>query len=64
MCMQIRTIFASYLDMEICLGYQVAFSQLVFAGKNDYNPVSDVKDPKQFLAVSLNRLSQVLPGKV
>ncbi|RDD37617.1 Exportin-2 [Trichoplax sp. H2] len=53
-----------FIDVEDTPGYQVAFSQLIFAGKNDYNPVSDIGNPKQFLAIALSRLSNNHPGKI
>ena len=46
------------------LGYQTAYSQLVFAGKKDVDPCSAVPDAKLFLAKHLEKLSVGQPGKV
>ena len=45
-------------------GYQSSFSQLVFVGKKERDPVSEVKDPRSYLVQSLHRLSTQHPGMV
>ena len=46
------------------LGYQTAYSQLVFAGKKSTDPCGDVPDAKVNLAKQLHALSANHPGKV
>merc|ERR1719167_2026050 len=53
-----------FIDIEDTPGYQTAYSQLVFAGKREDDPVKGVEDPAIFLAQSLSRLSQGYPGKL
>jgi len=53
-----------FIDIEDTSGYQSAYSQLVFAGKREDDPVKGVEDPAIFLAQSLSKLSQSCPGKV
>jgi len=45
-------------------GYQSAFSQLVFVGKKERDPVAEVQDARAYLAQSLHRLSVQHPGSV
>jgi exportin-2 (importin alpha re-exporter) len=45
--------------------YQAVYSQLVFAGKNDVDPLKEtIPDAKLYLAQSLGKLSVGRPGKV
>jgi len=53
-----------FIDIEDTPGYQTAYSQLVFAGKREDDPVKGVEDPAIFLAQSLSKLSQSCPGKL
>jgi len=51
-------------DREDTPGYQTAYSQLIFAGKPEHDPVAGVGDPKAFLAKSLGVLSSQQPGRL
>merc|ERR1712183_605944 len=53
-----------FIEIEDTPGYQTAYSQLIFAGKPDTDPVAGVGDPKQFLASSLAKLSNSQPGRL
>ena len=53
-----------FIEIEDTPGYQTAYSQLIFAGKPDSDPVAGVGDPKQFLASSLAKLSSTQPGRL
>merc|ERR1712025_15614 len=53
-----------FIEIEDTPGYQTAYSQLVFAGKNDHDPLPSIPDPKQNLAVSLSELSTGRPGMI
>jgi len=53
-----------FIEIEDTPGYQTAYSQLIFAGKPDYDPVAGVDDPKAFLAKSLSALSSRHPGQI
>ncbi|KAM5246124.1 exportin-2 isoform 2-T2 [Ctenodactylus gundi] len=54
-----------FIDVEDTPGYQTAFSQLVFAGKKEHDPVGQmVNNPKIHLAQSLHKLSTACPGRV
>jgi len=53
-----------FIDIEDTPGYQTAYSQLVFAGKREDDPVKGVEDPAIYLAQSLSKLSQSCPGKI
>merc|ERR1712055_629369 len=53
-----------FIEIEDTPGYQTAYSQLIFAGKPDHDPVAGVGDPKAFLASSLFGLSTRHPGKI
>jgi exportin-2 (importin alpha re-exporter) len=47
------------------LTFQAAYSQLVFAGKRDHDPVSAItNDPRVYLAQSLHKMSASNPGMV
>merc|ERR1711962_701181 len=46
-----------FIDIEDTPGYQTAYSQLVFAGKREDDPVKGVEDPAIYLAKSLGALS-------
>lgn len=45
-------------------GYQSAFSQLVFVGKKERDPVAEVADPRAYLVQALHRLSTQNPNRV
>jgi len=51
-----------FIEIEDTPGYQTAYSQLIFAGKPEHDPVAGVGDPKQFLAASLSSLASRQPG--
>uniref|UniRef100_A0A8C8EX16 Exportin-2 n=1 Tax=Oncorhynchus tshawytscha TaxID=74940 RepID=A0A8C8EX16_ONCTS len=54
-----------FIDIEDTPGYQTAFSQLAFAGKNEHDPIREVtSNPKILLAQSLHKLSTACPGRV
>merc|ERR1712200_135516 len=53
-----------FIEIEDTPGYQTAYSQLIFAGKPEHDPVAGVGDPKVFLAKSLGALSTQMPGKI
>ncbi len=47
------------------LWFQAAYSQLIFAGKRDHDPVSSITDePRIYLAQGLHKLSTSNPGMV
>lgn len=45
-------------------GYQSAFAQLVFVGKKERDPVSEIKDARMYLVQSLHKLSTQHPGRL
>merc|ERR1712112_63889 len=53
-----------FIEIEDTPGYQTAYSQLIFAGKPDHDPVAGVGEPKAYLAKSLSGLSSRHPGKI
>merc|ERR1711915_926328 len=53
-----------FIEIEDTPGYQTAYSQLIFAGKPDTDPVAGIGDPKQFLASNLGKLSTSQPGRL
>jgi len=53
-----------FVEIEDTPGYQTAYSQLVFAGRKEHDPVANVTEPKLFLAQSLGKLSVGHPGSV
>jgi len=53
-----------FIEIEDTPGYQSSYSQLVFAGKPDHDPVAGIGDPKIYLATSLASLSSKHPGLV
>jgi len=53
-----------FIEIEDTPGYQTAYSQLIFAGKPEHDPVAGVGDPKAFLASSLAALAARQPGKL
>merc|ERR1719392_340530 len=53
-----------FIEIEDTPGYQTTYSQLIFAGKNDHDPVATIQDPKINLAQSLSKLSVGHPGLV
>jgi exportin-2 (importin alpha re-exporter) len=53
-----------FVEIEDTAGYQTAYSQLMFAGKHEHDPVKGVDNPKLHLAQALHRLSQAHPGKL
>ncbi|GKU96630.1 hypothetical protein SLEP1_g9842 [Rubroshorea leprosula] len=50
-------------DIAENVGYTAAFIKLYNAGKKEEDPLTDIKDPKQFLVASLVRLSSLSPGR-
>ena len=53
-----------FIEIEDTPGYQTAYSQLIFAGKRDHDPLANIADPKQNLAVNLAKLSTGRPGMI
>ncbi|XP_071426217.1 exportin-2-like isoform X1 [Pithys albifrons albifrons] len=54
-----------FIDTEDTPGYQTAFSQLAFAGKEEHDPVGQmVNNPRIQLAQSLHKLFTACPGRV
>merc|ERR550532_3190148 len=53
-----------FIEIEDTPGYQTAYSQLIYAGKREHDPVAGVGDPKAFLAKSLASLSSQQPGRL
>ena len=55
-----------FIEIEDTPGYQTAYSQLIFAGKADRDPVelAGIDNPRQYLVVSLAKLSSSRPGQV
>jgi len=53
-----------FIEIEDTPGYQTAYSQLIFAGKADTDPVelAGVGDPKHHLSLQLGRVSSSQPG--
>merc|ERR1719452_429315 len=51
-----------FIEIEDTPGYQTAYSQLIFAGKPEHDPVAGVGDPKAFLAASLAALPARRPS--
>ena len=58
------TLYFIILYFIILVGYQTAFSELMFAGRKEHDPFHDISDPKDFLAKRLYKLSLSCPGKV
>ncbi|XP_065860166.1 exportin-2 [Euphorbia lathyris] len=50
-------------DITENVGYTATFVNLYNAGKKEEDPLRDIKDPKQFLVVSLANLSARSPGR-
>jgi exportin-2 (importin alpha re-exporter) len=50
-------------DIAENTGYTVAFVNLYNAGKKEEDPLKDIKDPREFLATSLAKLSALSPGR-
>ena len=53
-----------FIEIEDTPGYQTAYSQLIFAGKRDHDPLANIVDTKQNLALSLSKLSTGHPGMI
>jgi exportin-2 (importin alpha re-exporter) len=54
-----------FVEIEDTPGYQATYSQLVFAGKKERDPLAGIiSDPRQYLAQSLGKLSTKHPGKL
>ncbi|XP_013392987.1 exportin-2-like [Lingula anatina] len=53
-----------FIEIEETPGYQTAYSQLMFAGKKENDPVAAVPDAKIHLAQSLYKLSAGHPGRL
>merc|ERR1719348_2041104 len=53
-----------FIEIEDTPGYQTAYSQLIFAGKPDHDPVAGVDDVRSYLAKSLGALSARHPGRL
>merc|ERR1719511_302064 len=54
----------AFFEFEDTPGYQTAYSHLIYAGKRDHDPFSQVDNPKVELAQSLNKLSIGSPGMI
>lgn len=50
-------------DIGETVGYAATFVHLHNAGKKDEDPLKEVKDPREFLVRSLERLASASPGK-
>ncbi|CAL1352797.1 unnamed protein product [Linum trigynum] len=50
-------------DVAENVGYTATFVNLYNAGKQEEDPLKYIKDPKQFLAASLSKLSAASPGR-
>ncbi|CAG2103823.1 unnamed protein product [Medioppia subpectinata] len=54
-----------FIEIEDTLEYQASYSQLVFAGHRDRDPLAGVvSDPRIYLAQCLGKLSVKHPGKL
>jgi len=53
-----------FIEIEDTPGYQTAYSQLIFAGKPEYDPVAGIGDVRKYLATNLAGLCSRQPGKV
>jgi exportin-2 (importin alpha re-exporter) len=53
-----------FIEIEDTIGYQASYAQLVFSGKKDDDPLADVPDARQHLALKLQAVSQKYPGRV
>ncbi|KAG8250095.1 exportin-2 [Homalodisca vitripennis] len=53
-----------FIEVDETPGYEVAYSQLAFASKTDYDPLQGVGDPRLHLAQSLSKLSVACPGRL
>lgn len=53
-----------FVEIDESSGYQSAFAQLIFVGKKERDPVSDVVDARVHLVQSLHRLSTQHPGRL
>ncbi|PKA47263.1 Exportin-2 [Apostasia shenzhenica] len=51
------------LDVPETTGYSASFARLHNAGKNEDDPVKEIRNPKEFLIKSLSRLSAHTPGR-
>lgn len=50
-------------DFGETVGYNATFARLYNAGKKEEDPLKEIKDPKQFLVMSLSTLSASSPGQ-
>ena len=50
-------------DLEETIGYTLAYAQLYNAGKKEGDRVKQIKDPKEFLVISLARISAQAIGR-
>ncbi|EFJ27823.1 hypothetical protein SELMODRAFT_95055 [Selaginella moellendorffii] len=50
-------------ELDQVTGYGGVYAQLHHAGKKDDDPLKEIKDAKEYLCHSLNRLSMQYPGK-
>lgn len=53
-----------FVEIEDTPGYQSAFAQLIFVGKKERDPVSEIADARAYLVQSLYKLSTVHPGRL
>lgn len=53
-----------FIEIEEASSYQACYSRLVFASKKEPDPLTEIEDPKLYLAQSLHRLSQKYSGKL
>ncbi|GMY07553.1 exportin-2 [Fagus crenata] len=50
-------------DIAENVGYTATFVRLFNAGKKEEDPLKDIKDPREFVVVSLAQLSSLSPGR-
>ncbi|XP_054273914.1 exportin-2 [Macrosteles quadrilineatus] len=53
-----------FIEVDETPGYEVAYSQLAFASKTEYDPLQGVGDPRLHLAQCLSKLSVACPGRL
>ena len=50
-------------DLEETIGYTLAYAQIYNVGKKEGDRVKEIKDPKDFLVISLARVSAQAAGR-
>lgn len=53
-----------FVEIENAVGYQAAYSQLIFAKLRVIDPIQDVQDGRKFLVEKLAALSASRPGEI